>query len=114
MQNQIFARLPELSEYSSVIKSYEELNEFSLIHPDLFWAPIARARIDWIQDFQQACNTTSVASFNDPRFQMKWFLGGKLNVAVNCVDRHLEKNADRIALIWEKDEPGAQESFTYR
>ncbi len=114
MLSQILARLPELSEYSHLITSYDQLNEFSIRQPDLFWGAIARARIEWIEDFHQNCNTDSLTSFDDPDFRMQWFIGGKLNVTVNCVDRHLDKNSERVALIWEKDEPGAHECFTYR
>ena len=44
----------------------------------------------------------------------RWFQGGKLNSAVNCVDRHAAVDPDRVALIWEKDEPGEQEYITYK
>ena len=43
--------------------------------------------------------------------QISWFDGGVLNVTESCVDRHLGK--DKVALIWEKDEPGTQEYVTY-
>uniref|UniRef100_A0A674MZC7 Acetyl-coenzyme A synthetase n=1 Tax=Takifugu rubripes TaxID=31033 RepID=A0A674MZC7_TAKRU len=46
--------------------------------------------------------------------KISWFQGGKLNVSVNCLDVHVEKHPDRVALIWEKDEPGTEEKVTYR
>ncbi len=79
MQNPIIARLPELAAWTNNLKSYDDLYEFSVKRPDLFWGSIARARIDWIQDFRQVCNTASLESLNDPDFRIKWFTGGKLN-----------------------------------
>ncbi|XP_064623292.1 acetyl-coenzyme A synthetase 2-like, mitochondrial [Lineus longissimus] len=51
--------------------------------------------------------------------KIKWFLNGKINASVNCIDRHIDfknttKDRDRVALIWEKDEPGSEEYITYR
>lgn len=43
----------------------------------------------------------------------KWFLGGKLNATINCIDRHCEKDPERTALIWEKDEPGQEQFVSY-
>ena len=48
------------------------------------------------------------------RDSTRWFDGGKLNLSVNCIDRHLEKNADKIALIWEGDNPNESTSITYQ
>lgn len=61
---------------------------------DAFWAKQAQ-RIHWFKPFEvvQKC------SFKKP-VEIAWFLGGELNVAYNCIDRHLEKNADRIAYTW--------------
>src|SRR5690606_8016082 len=76
--------------------------------PAAFWAQQARARLDWIQDFAQA----SDCSFVDGR--LAWFVGGKLNAAWNCVDRHLPAKADQPAIIWEGDEPGQVRRISYR
>jgi hypothetical protein len=80
MSSKILAKLPELLPYASRCQTYEDLNEFSLKRPDLFWGSIARARIDWIQDFKQVCNTASLDRLLEPGFRIKWFTGGKLNV----------------------------------
>ncbi|KAM4607393.1 acetyl-coenzyme A synthetase 2-like, mitochondrial [Polymixia lowei] len=45
--------------------------------------------------------------------RVKWFLGGQLNVSVNCLDVHVETHPDRVALIWERDEPGTEVKVTY-
>ncbi len=63
------------------------------------WDNIAK-RIDWIKPW----NKTSEVSFNKP-VNIKWFLGGKLNVSQNCIDRHLISHAHDTAIIWEPDSP---------
>ena len=70
-----------------------------------FWAKQAKA-LDWEQDFEQ------VLDWSDPP-NAKWFIGGKLNVAYNCVDRHVEAgNGDRVAFHW-RGEEGEEEEITY-
>ncbi|NXB39603.1 ACS2L synthetase, partial [Eulacestoma nigropectus] len=49
-----------------------------------------------------------------PAGSARWFLGGRLNVSVNCLDQHVEKSPNRVALIWERDEPGTAVHVTYR
>lgn len=87
---------------------YEKLHAFSIQHPDLFWGTMAKSRLAWFRDFKQ------VQSGSFKQGQIKWFLDGQLNASVNCVDRHYIKEPNRIALIWEKDEPGFEERVTYR
>ncbi|XP_070578293.1 acetyl-coenzyme A synthetase 2-like, mitochondrial [Ptychodera flava] len=90
------------------IQSYKDLHDFSLRDPGLFWETLARNRLHWYRDFHQAMDC------DIEKGKMSWFLGGQLNVSVNCVDRHKDKNPDKIALIWEKDEPGTQDTVTYQ
>jgi len=63
--------------------------------------------LKWDQDF----HTTMDCDFNTAKFN--WFLGGKLNVSVNCVDRWADVDPNRLALVWEKDEQGEVERITY-
>jgi acetyl-CoA synthetase len=72
--------------------------------PDAFWAQQAE-RLDWAERWDQVLEW-------DPPHQ-KWFLGGKLNVAHNCLDRHLASNGDRVAYHW-IGEPGEKRTVTYR
>ena len=70
-----------------------------------FWAGFAK-ELDWFRPWKQ------VLDWKPP--QAKWFVGGKLNVSVNCLDRHLdEPRRNKAALIWE-GEPGDQRTLTYR
>ncbi len=61
----------------------------------------------WDTPWQTVCNYDFAAG------EATWFGGGKLNVAVNCIDRHLASRADQTALIWEGDEPSDNKNITY-
>lgn len=105
------AKFPELSEFPRSIKSYEDLHRYSVENSDHFWETLAKHRLDWFKPFTKVNNG---AKFSDlENFDLQWFLDGKLNVSVNCVDRHYHKNPNKVALLWEKDEPGVHESVTY-
>jgi acetyl-CoA synthetase len=72
----------------------------SLHDPEGFWGEVAK-RIDWYQPWTRVKNTT----FHKP-VSIRWYEGAKLNVSVNCVDRHLPKRAGQTAIIFEADDPG--------
>jgi acetyl-CoA synthetase len=73
--------------------------------PEAFWARLARERIDWYEDFQTTLEW-------DLPFA-KWFVGGKLNLAYNCIDRHVERGlGDKVAYHW-IGEPGDTRTITY-
>ncbi|WP_260599561.1 acetate--CoA ligase [Sphingomonas endolithica] len=91
-------------------QGYDRLYGRSLADPGSFWLEQAR-RLDWIKRPEIAGDW----SFDEADFHINWFADGKLNVAANCLDRHLAKNADTVALIWEPNEPSEQpRRFTYR
>ncbi|CAL1545800.1 unnamed protein product [Lymnaea stagnalis] len=90
------------------IKTHNDLYKFSIEDPELFWSRLARSRLTWSKDFSTACKS----DFSKGKFG--WFEGGVLNASVNCIDRHLEKRGDEIALIWERDEPGTHRFYTYK
>ena len=79
---------------------YQEMYARSIKDPNGFWAEQAK-RIDWIKPFSKVKNTT----FDPDNVSIKWFEDGTLNVAYNCIDRHLAKRGDQIAIIWEGDDP---------
>ena len=81
----------------------------SVEDPDGFWAEHGK-RIDWIKPFSKVKNT----SFAYPDVSIKWFEDGTLNVSSNCLDRHLEKRGDQIAIVWEGDDPSVDKKITYR
>ena len=87
---------------------YERLYQESVEQPEKFWADRAREFLSWEENWHTVCQ----ADFHSGRFA--WFLGGKLNVSYNCIDRHLATRAQQPALIWEGDDPNVQRHITYQ
>lgn len=88
---------------------YKRRYDRSLSHPDEFWRNEAKF-ISWFRDF----DTVQQGSFEQGN--VAWFMGGKLNVSYNCLDRHVYdyKRADKVAIIYEGDEPSDIRHVTYR
>jgi len=80
----------------------------SIANPDKFWGKHGK-RIDWFKPYTKVKNT----SFKG-KVSIKWFEDGVTNVAWNCIDRHLKKRADQVAIIWEGDNPYDDKKITYR
>ena len=81
----------------------------SLDDADAFWLEQA-GRLDWIKRPTRA----NESSFHEADFGIRWFADGTINVAVNCLDRHLAERGDQTAIVWEPDDPSAEiRSFTY-
>ncbi|OCT79768.1 acetyl-coenzyme A synthetase 2-like, mitochondrial [Xenopus laevis] len=99
--------MPEAAALSS-LQSYQELLQFSVQDPETFWGVLARERLTWVKPYQ----TVKDCDFTQGR--VRWFLGGQLNVSVNCLDKHVHQCPERVALIWERDEPGTHVNITYR
>ena len=88
---------------------YQEMYARSIKDPNGFWAEQAK-RIDWIKPFSKVKNT----SFDPHNVSIKWFEDGTLNIAYNCVDRHLAKRGEQTAIIWEGDDPKDDKKITYK
>ena len=86
---------------------YKKLYQESIDQPDLFWSKQAELFIDWEEKWHE------VSKVNMQEGSIEWFLGGRLNVSHNCLDRHLETKSDKIAIIWEGDEPEHHKQITY-
>jgi acetyl-CoA synthetase len=89
-------------------EQYLAMYERSIADPDGFWSEQADQFLDWSEKWQ----TVSNANFETG--QIGWFLGGKLNVTANCIDRHLPERADQTAIIWEGDDPNDNALITYQ
>ena len=87
---------------------YKALYEWSVQDPISFWAKQAGYFLEWMRPWAH------VMSENNSKAHAKWFEGGKINVASNCLDRHLSKHGDKIAIIWEGDDPEERKQLTYR
>jgi acetyl-CoA synthetase len=89
---------------------YEEMYRRSIDNPEGFWREEAQ-RIDWIKPFSVVKQT----SFHEADFGISWFSDGTLNLAANCLDRHLVEGGDSIAILWEPDDPASPDRrITYR
>ena len=77
----------------------------SIEDPTTFFGNAARENLSWIEPFTKVHNNNFL--------EAQWFEGGKLNVAYNCIDRHLDKDGGKIALIWEGDEPDQSQEISY-
>ena len=86
-----------------------ELHSKAEADPDAFWLEQAK-RLIWNKFPSQAGDW----SFDEDNFGIRWFADGQLNLSVNCLDRHLAEHGDRVALIFEADEPGTGRGVTYR
>jgi len=101
--------VPEGFEARIGSRELAELNALADSDPDRFWLEQAK-RLTWEKPPTQAGDW----SFDEETFSIRWFADGELNLSVNCLDRHLADHGDRIALIFEADEPGTGRTVTYR
>ena len=90
-------------------EAYEAARVAAHDHPDAFWARAAE-RLDWMT----APTVIKDVSFDKADFRIRWFADGVLNVAWNCLDRHLETRGDQTAILWEGDDPNRYGGLTYR
>lgn len=110
------------------IEEYKRVYEQSIRDPDQFWGGQALANLHWLRDF----DTVRIGTMGEGN--LAWFLNGKLNACLNCVDRHVEFRGDqvcaqcacsacawltrclpiKVAIIWESDEPGKGRTYTYK
>ncbi len=93
--------------YINSPEMYNELYERSLSSPDEFWAEQAEQYLSW----EKKWDVVVQSDFEEAR--IKWFEGGKLNAAYNCLDRHIEKLKDKPAYHWEGDVPDKFHTATY-
>ena len=88
---------------------YKEMYAASIKDPNAFWGEQAK-RIHWMKPFTKVKNT----SFGPGNVSIKWFEDGTTNIAYNCVDRHLGKRGNQVAIIWEGDDPKDDKKITYK
>ena len=103
-------RYPVPSDFSGAHITPERYREWyrqSIDNPEQFWSDRAGEFLDWQAPW------TEVAEYDLATGSAQWFRGGKLNVSVNCIDRHLPERAEQTAFIWEGDEPGDSQHISY-
>lgn len=102
--------VPESFKRSAAINlaRYKEMYDQSINAPDTFWAEQAKTFLTWQQPWSQ------VTKSDLRKGEVSWFIDGKLNVSVNCIDRHLPARAKQTAIIWEGDDPSEDQFITYQ
>ncbi|GIL40784.1 acetate--CoA ligase [Roseiterribacter gracilis] len=88
---------------------YKRMYEASVSDPDAFWGEQGKALLDWIRPFTKVKNTSFKGDV-----AIKWYEDGQLNVAANCLDRHVATRGNQTAIIWEGDDPTQSKHVTYR
>ncbi len=109
MPDKIYPVLKSAKSRALITKEkYDQWYQQSVEDPDTFWGEHGK-RIDWFTPYTKVKNT----SF-EGEVSIKWFEDGVTNVSYNCIDRHLEKRGDQVAIIWEGDNPYDDKKITYR
>ena len=89
-------------------EQYKTMYQASINDPDVFWAEQAAEFLSWDKPW------TKVREYDFTKGEAAWFIGGKLNITYNCIDRHLETRANQTAIIWEGDSPDESTNISYQ
>jgi acetyl-CoA synthetase len=110
MSDKIYAVAPDWKKRAFIDEGkYHEMYAASIADPDKFWGEQGK-RVDWIKPYTKVKNT----SFAPDNVSIKWFEDGTLNLSYNCIDRHLAKRGNQVAIIWEGDDPKDDKKVTYK
>ena len=108
--NQLFPVSAEWKQRAWIDEAkYQALYKQSIDDPVGFWREQAK-RIDWVKPPTRIKNV----SYDKNNLHIRWFEDGVLNASFNCLDRHLPKRGDQVAIIWEGDDPKTDRKITYR
>jgi len=108
-EKKVYPVKKEIAENAHITaESYKSLYQQSISDPEAFWSEQAKQILDWNKPWD------TTLTFNYPKGEISWFKGGKLNVSVNCLDRHLATRADQTAIIWEGDNPDQDKKISYK
>lgn len=89
------------------LERYQTMYQASIDAPEQFWAEQAKQFLTWHKPWTQVVKSDLFKG------EVAWFIDGKLNVSVNCIDRHLPARANQVAIIWEGDDPAEDQLITY-
>ncbi len=89
---------------------YQKLYDESIQDNDGFWSRMAEQQVTWIKKWDKVQEW----KYSKDDVFLKWFIGGKLNLSYNCVDRHLATRGDQTAILWEGNEPTEDRAITYK
>ena len=106
-KEKIYSQPTSASKNSLQEKEYLQFYKESLENPELFWTKQSKEYLEWDSSWNQLNRS------NFLKGECEWFLGGKLNASINCIDRHLKEKSFETAIIWEGDEPKESKKITY-
>lgn len=110
LEGRIYNKPEQLAQCAFITEEkYHTMYQQSIADPNEFWKEQAK-NVDWIKPFTQVKNT----QFGLGNVDIRWYEDGTLNIAQNCLDRHLETKGDNVAIIWEGDDPSQSKKITYR
>ena len=108
--SKVYDVLPHAAERALIDEAaYQAMYRRSIEDPDGFWADMADEHVDWFRKWDRVADWTFGGDVS-----IRWFDGAKVNVAHNCLDRHLAERGDKPAILWEGDSPGEERRITFR
>jgi acetyl-CoA synthetase len=109
MSNELFPVPADIAKSALIdAAKYQTMYDRSVADPAGFWGEAGK-RLDWIKPYTKVKNTSFAGDV-----AIKWYEDGTLNVSANCLDRHLAKRGDQVAIVWEGDDPNEHKHITYR
>jgi acetyl-CoA synthetase len=109
MSNELFPVPADIAKAALIdAAKYQTMYDRSVADPAGFWGEAGK-RLDWIKPYTKVKNTSFTGDV-----PIKWYEDGTLNVSANCLDRHLAKRGDQVAIVWEGDDPNEHKHITYR
>ena len=108
--SKVYDVLPHAAQRALIDETaYQAMYRRSIEDPDAFWADMANEHVHWFRKWDKVADWTF-----DGDVSIRWFDGARVNVAYNCLDRHLEERGDKPAILWEGDAPGEERRITFR
>ena len=108
--SKVYDVLPHAAERALIDEAtYQAMYRRSIEDPEGFWADMANEHVHWFRKWDRVADWTF-----DGDVGIRWFDGARVNVAYNCLDRHLEERGDKPAILWEGDQPGEERSISFR
>ena len=109
-ESKVYDVLPHAAERALIDDAaYRAMYRRSIEDPDGFWADMANEHVHWFRKWDRVADWRF-----DGGVGIRWFDGAKVNVAWNCLDRHLAERGDKPAILWEGDAPGEERRVTFR
>ncbi|MBL9010587.1 MAG: acetate--CoA ligase [Alphaproteobacteria bacterium] len=110
MSDEIFPVNPDWASRAHVDEAaYRAMYAASVADPAAFWGEHGK-RIDWVKPYTKVKDV----SYDAADLHIRWYEDGVTNVAANCIDRHLAEHGERVAIIWEGDDPAESKRISYR